>query len=157
MSSIGTKMSTIGTEMSPFGMINEHDRSGNELNRDKNDNMSMNNLKYSIIYGALRPSIHDQISVGIVLVDGDKLDIRYSRKKLLALRGLLPEKMYRFLYRVIVSLNREKTLDTVDKLNYLVRYSNNLVIYSPLQEVDLAATEKNKELLYKRFVFNGEK
>lgn len=38
----------------------------------------MNKLKYSIIYAVIRPEISERISVGLIFVDGDKVDIRYS-------------------------------------------------------------------------------
>ena len=35
----------------------------------------MNNLKYSIIYAVIRPEIAERISVGLIFVDGEKVDI----------------------------------------------------------------------------------
>ena len=39
-------------------------------------------MKYSIIYGVIRPEISEQLSVGIIIVDGDKISVRYSNKKM---------------------------------------------------------------------------
>ena len=35
----------------------------------------MNNLKYSIIYAIIRPEIAERISVGLIFVDGEKVDM----------------------------------------------------------------------------------
>ena len=37
----------------------------------------MNDLKYSIIYAVIRPEILEQVSVGMVIVDGEQIDVRY--------------------------------------------------------------------------------
>ena len=49
-------------------------------------------MRYSIIYAVIRPEISERISVGLIIVDGDKVDVRYSQQKLDALRGLFPQK-----------------------------------------------------------------
>ena len=61
----------------------------------------MNNLKYSIIYAVIRSEISEQLSVGLIIVDGDTLEVRYSQKKLNALKTLFSDKEYRFVSRVI--------------------------------------------------------
>ena len=38
----------------------------------------MNKLRYSIIYAVVRPEISEQISVGLIFVDSDKVELRYS-------------------------------------------------------------------------------
>ena len=35
----------------------------------------MNKLKYSIIYGVIRPEISEQLSLGLIIVDGDKVKV----------------------------------------------------------------------------------
>ena len=35
-------------------------------------------MRYSIIYAVIRPEISERISVGLIIVDGDKVDVRYS-------------------------------------------------------------------------------
>ena len=42
----------------------------------------MNTLKYSIIYAVIRSEISEQLSVGLIIVDEDTLEVRYSQKKL---------------------------------------------------------------------------
>ena len=38
-------------------------------------------MKYSIIYGVIRPEIAEQLSVGIIIVDGDEISVRYSPRR----------------------------------------------------------------------------
>lgn len=39
-------------------------------------------MKYSIIYAVIRPEISERVSLGLIIVDGDKVDMRYSPEKL---------------------------------------------------------------------------
>ena len=114
----------------------------------------MNNLKYSIIYAVIRSEISEQLSVGLIIVDGDTLEVRYSQKKLNALKTLFSDKEYRFVSRVITSLKKNKSINSVDAVNYLTRYSNNLIAVSPLQSIDVTSTEQNKEWLFRKYVYD---
>ena len=73
----------------------------------------MGNLRYSIIYAVIRPEISEQISVGLIIVDGEQVDIRYSRQKLNALQGLFPEKEYKFVSRVVSQMKRNYVYDSM--------------------------------------------
>ena len=117
----------------------------------------MSNLKYSIIYAMIRPEISEKISVGLIIVDGSQIDVRYSRQKLNALQWLFPEKEYRFVSRVVSQMKRKKRITTAEEVNYLSRYSNNLIAFSPLQSIDVAPTEKSKEWLFKNYVYDSLK
>ncbi len=114
--------------------------------------MRNNNLKYSIIYVVIRPEIAERISVGLIFVDGDKVDIRYSQKKLDALRNLVPQKEYEFVSRVVCSMPVNGSVNSVEAINYLARYSNNLIAVSQLQNIDITSSEQNKTLLFKNYI-----
>lgn len=114
-----------------------------------------NRLRYSIIYAVIRPEISERLSVGLIIVDGDKIDVRYSRQKLNALQALFSEKEYKFVARVVTSMNQ--TVNTTDAINYLARYSNNLIAVSPLQTIDIEPTKSSKERLFKNYVYGGPK
>lgn len=117
----------------------------------------MSNLRYSIIYAMIRPEISEKISVGLIIVDGEQLDVRYSRRKLDALQWLISEKEFRFVSKVVSQMRRKKRVNTVEEVNYLTRYSNNLIAFSPIQSIDLAPTVQNKEWLFKNYVYDGLK
>lgn len=116
-----------------------------------------NKLRYSIIYAVIRPEISERLSVGLIIVDGDKVDIRYSRQKLNALQSLFSEKEYKFIARVVSSMKKNQTVKTAEAINYLSRYSNNLIAISPLQTIDLEPTELSKDRLFRNYVYAGAK
>ena len=112
-------------------------------------------MKYSIIYAVIRPEISERISLGIIFVDGDKVDVRYSQQKLEAVRGLFPPKEYEFLSRVVRSMPTDGSVNSVEAINYLTRYSNNLIAVSPLQSIDIAATERSKASLFSSYIYEA--
>lgn len=114
----------------------------------------MNKLRYSIIYAVIRPDISEQISVGLIFVDGGKIDIRYSNEKLKALHGLFSEKDSYFISRVVRSMRLKQSEYTVDMIDYLTRYSNNMISLSPLQSIDIKPTKLNKDKLYRNYVYS---
>ena len=81
----------------------------------------MNNLMYSIIYAVIRPEIAERISVGLIFVEGGKVDIRYSQQKLDALRNLFSQKEYEFVSQVVSSIHTNEKIKTVNEINYLSR------------------------------------
>lgn len=109
-------------------------------------------MKYSIIYAVIRPEISERVSLGLIFVDGDKVDVRYSQQKLEAVRGLFSPKQYEFLSRVISSMPTDGSINSVEAINYLTRYSNNLIAVSPLQSIDIAATEQCKASLFSNYI-----
>ena len=115
----------------------------------------MNKLRYSIIYAVIRPEISEQISVGLIFVDGDRVEMRYSSEKLKALQGLFPKKSYTFISQVVRSMKLKQSQYTVDTIDYLTRYSNNMISLSPLQSIDVIPSEQNKVKLYRNFVYAG--
>ena len=115
----------------------------------------MNNFKYSIIYAVLRPEISEQVSVGLITVVGEKVNIRFSSQKLKALENLFPQKEYQFVSRVVSQMKRKNKVNSVDTINYLSRYSNNLIAFSPLQIIDVEPTEKSQNKLFQSYVYSG--
>lgn len=112
----------------------------------------MNSFKYSIIYAVIRPEISERISVGLIFVDGNQVDVRYSQQKLNALQGLFPKEEYDFVTRVVTAMPTNGSVDSVEAINYLTRYSNNLIAVSPLQSIDIAPTEQSKSRLFHNYI-----
>ena len=112
-------------------------------------------MKYSIIYAVIRPEISERVSLGLIFVDGDKVDVRYSQQKLDAVRGLFPPKEYEFLSQVITSMPTDGSVNSVEAINYLTRYSNNLIAVSPLQSIDVASSEQSKASLIKNYIYEA--
>lgn len=112
-------------------------------------------MKYSIIYAVIRPEISERVSLGLIFVDGDKVDVRYSQQKLDAVRALFPPKEYEFLSQVVSSMPTDGNINSVEDINYLARYSNNLIAISPLQSIDIAATEQSKASLFSNYIYEA--
>ena len=108
-------------------------------------------LKYSIIYGVINPETSEQISLGIVIIDDKGIVVRYSDKKMSALKLLCSEAEYEFASRVV----RSMSFPSIANVEYMTRYSNNLIALSPIQTVDLEPNEKNKKWLYRNYVYAG--
>lgn len=111
-----------------------------------------NKLKYSIIYAVIRPEITERISIGIIMSDGEDIDIRYSTEKLNALKYLVDEKEYKFVVDTITSIERHKVVESEVEIEYLSRYSNNLISLSQLQTIDLKPTDFHKDWLFNKYV-----
>ena len=112
-------------------------------------------MRYSIIYAVIRPEISERISVGLIIVDGDKVDVRYSQQKLDALRGLFPQKEYEFVSQVVTSMPTDGSVNSVAAIDYLTRYSNNLIAVSPLQTIDIEPTEQSKNRLFRNYIYEA--
>lgn len=109
-------------------------------------------LKYSIIYAVIRPEITERISVGIIMLDGEGIDIRYSTGKLNALKYLVDEKEYKFVVDTITSIKQRNVLENEAEIDYLSRYSNNLISLSKIQTIDLNPTDYHKDWLFRKYV-----
>ena len=115
----------------------------------------MNKLKYSIIYGVIRPEISEQLSLGLIIVDGDNVKVWYSIEKLNALQGLYTKSEYDFVHRVMKSISSDNVIQSTDAINYLSRYSNNLIAVSSLQDIDLDSSQESQDWLYRNYVYAG--
>ncbi len=111
-----------------------------------------NNLQYSIIYADIRPEINERLSLGILAIEQGKVRVRHSEKKLSILKQLYTPKEY----KVIASIVRHelRQMDSVETLQYLTRYSNNLISFSPIQTIDSTQTNINEAWLYRNYI-NG--
>ncbi len=47
------------------------------------------------------------------------------------------------------------SVNSVEAINYLSRYSNNLIAVSPLQNIDVAASEQSKASLFKNYIYEA--
>lgn len=112
----------------------------------------MNNLRYSIIYGVIRPEISEQISIGIIIVDGNNVKVLISEEKLHALGTLIRPSEYKAVSEVLHSLVTNQSIQSVENIGYLARYSNNLITISNLKDINLEPTQENQEWLFQNYV-----
>lgn len=114
-----------------------------------------NSFQYSIIYGVVRQEITERLSLGLITVDDNGISVKYSQKKLEVFNMLVSENESQFVGKVLRSLSANRIYTSADIINYISRYSNNLISVSPLQNIDLLPSKSNKDLLYKNYVYNG--
>jgi len=112
----------------------------------------MSNLKYSIVYAVIRPEINEQLSVGIILMDDTKTVFRYSENKMEALKSLYSEKEYNFFVELIKGMADDKSIATEQGINYLNRYSNNLLAISKLERIDLPLNDNSSEWMFTQYI-----
>ena len=113
----------------------------------------MEKLQYSIIYAVIRQEISEQLSVGMIILDGSKVDIRYSEDKLNALKYLYPRVKYEFVTNAMRSLPQNNAIKGKKDIDYLSRYCNNLLTLSPLRTIDLEPNDANKDWLFSNYVY----
>lgn len=111
-----------------------------------------NNLKYSIIYANIRPEIAEKLSLGILIIENEKVNVLYSQKKLNVLKMLYTPKEYGVVSRMVRQELRKLNPQT---LTYLTRYSNNLIAFSQIQNIDNTQSNINSSWLYKNYVYNS--
>jgi hypothetical protein len=111
-----------------------------------------NNLKYSIIYAVIRPEIAEKLSLGILTIEDEKVNVHYSQKKLYVLKMLYTPKEYEAVSRMVRQELRKLNPQT---LTYLTRYSNNLIAFSQIQNIDNTQSNINSDWLYKNYVYNS--
>ncbi len=115
----------------------------------------MNTIEYSVVYAMIRPEISEQISVGIIIFQEGELEVRYSNAKLSVAKSLLSKAEYSFLRRTLTSMSSNKSLESISNVEYLNRYSNNLLTVSGIRKVKVDSPKISKERLYKLYVYNG--
>ena len=113
-------------------------------------------FQYSIVYGLLNLELTERLSVGILYVSDGKIKFKYSQKKMDALKLLMNKAEHSFLSRVIKNLENSTQKESPDRINYLARYSNNLIQFSPLTTIDLEPTPKNYKWLYETYVYKKQ-
>lgn len=118
----------------------------------------MNQIYYSIIFAVTRPEITERLSIGLLFVDkNNHINVRYSKNKLNVLKLLFTEKELEFIRRTITNLRNNRYVNSIETIDYLTRYSNNLITFSPLQCLDLEPTQRNIERIYKNFIYQGKR
>ncbi|MBQ7192622.1 MAG: hypothetical protein IJS00_07140 [Paludibacteraceae bacterium] len=111
------------------------------------------NIQYSIIYAVIRPEISERLSLGIVSVKDDKVKIRYSKKKLEVLKGLYSPKEYKVISRIVKQ--DLKDIQSASTLMYLTRYSNNLIAFSPIRNIDTSESKIDDKWLFQNYVYKA--
>ena len=115
----------------------------------------MNTLEYSIVYAMIRPEISERVSVGIIFCQGGQLEMKYSTAKLGVVKQLLSAAEYGYLRRALTTLSAKNAQESVQSIDYLNRYSNNILTVSGLRKVKVDSPRISKDRLYKMYVYGG--
>jgi hypothetical protein len=125
---------------------------------------------FSILSVSIRPDIQEQVTIGLLLVGNDSVHFRFSKNKLSIVRELLSQQANKYLkdslrqISVLVLKENEKFKglysgqETINKsfsigyLEYLSKYSNNLVTFSSPKVIELESNTKLYESLFKKYV-----
>lgn len=129
---------------------------------------------YSLLFATLRKVTQEKVSLGLLLFDGENALCRFSHSKIGGLRHLLPKEDYKVISDAVTILERKmrqtwnksplysnllfKIEDpefSLDYVNYLSRYKNNLVTYSEPKPIDIEVTETNALKLFEKLVDAG--
>ncbi len=131
----------------------------------------MMSASYSIIFASLRKVTQEKVSLGLVLFDNDIVFCKFSHSKLNALKYLLKKEEFKVINDSITGIEKKmmqssenlffdsqqlfKVSDpsfSIDYINYLSRYKNNLIVYSEPKPIDIAATEESAIKLFTNLI-----
>ena len=127
---------------------------------------------FTIISASIRPEIDEKISIGLLLICGEKVLFNYSKDKLNVTKELLHPAAHKYLKDVVKQISAEvfdqnqksETLfgnNEVAYLNptfdfnyisYLTKYSNAVLNFSEPKRIDKEADSAIMQLLYKKYV-----
>ncbi len=130
---------------------------------------------YSILSINIRPEISERLSVGLIMILGEKVFFRYSISKLNIIQKLTGKEIWKATHnylKLVQSSVSNKALSTNNDLldlkvenkycrlfseqyiEYLSRYNNNFVSFSKPNFIELEATDQIFDVLYTKFVGN---
>jgi hypothetical protein len=125
---------------------------------------------FSILSASIRPEIQEQVAIGLMLVGSDTVHFRFSKNKLAVVRELLSQQAVKYLKDTLKQISlaafneneKFKGLfggsETINKsfslsyLEYLSRYSNNLLSFSTPKTIELQSSDDLFEALFKKYI-----
>lgn len=116
----------------------------------------MKTLEYSIVYAMIRPEIYERISIGIIFCQDGEIEVKYSNAKLNAVRHLVSEAEYNYLRRSLISMSTKNLVDSVASIDYLNRYSNNVLTVSDIRRVKMDSPRISRNKLYEMYVYKRQ-
>jgi len=133
---------------------------------------------YSILYVPIRPEVKERLTIGLFMRSEKQAIFRYSTHKMEVLNHLLPRQAYNLLKLALHSIERsvEKAQKhfngSIDSLipeesldynlvgepyfQYLSKYNQNLVAFTPPQEINMIVTLNNFRKLFDKLIHEGE-
>lgn len=131
---------------------------------------------YSILYTPIRQSFSENLSIALLLHNGNESHFHYSKEKLNIVKKLIPSAPFSMLQSYLKSIEKEinnlsfskenklklgetrtDEYKSVSYFSYLSKYSNNLLAFSEPQAIDLEIDEKLFDKLFEKMVFESSK
>lgn len=132
------------------------------------------NTYYSVIFASVNSIISEQLSIGLVLVDGERVWFRYSKSKLSLMHHFFSEEAFQLLKTALKNMDstarpgqNKSTTDnllfevsdhnhhtfSLEYLRYLSRYSNATITFNEPVKIDVEASDLLFNHLYREFIF----
>lgn len=108
--------------------------------------MNNNITRYCIIYAVLSQETGERLNVGLLTFGNGKVELRYSKRKLAAMRQILPAEACDFYEGMLKNMNTAELTDA--RIDYLRRYSNNLFAVSDIKQLEIPYSEATAQWLY---------
>lgn len=132
---------------------------------------------YSILSLNIKPEINERLSLGMIMISGEKVHFYYSKNKLSIGQRLVSKETYKAALNYLKLIERsvasnDKLNRTTDELNiqtenkykhifsdkylqYLSRYNNNLITFTNSNYLDIEGTENVFKTLFSKLIDNS--
>lgn len=109
---------------------------------------------YSIVFANINSATVERLSVGLILGDETNLLYRYSEAKLRWARHGMNPGGYALLHGTVTNIDpvKQKSVLTFSYLDYLHRYSNNIIGFSPPKNIAAPCNDEWFEKLFHAYV-----
>lgn len=128
---------------------------------------------YTILYANIRPSVDERVSIGLLLRNDRQYFFEYSTDKLDVIRGLFTAEAFGLLRNYLKNLKaylslpysetvgisdlpmdtRKKDFLEASYVEYLSRYSNNLITFDAPKIIDIPFQQETFDRLFVKYVF----
>ncbi len=119
---------------------------------------------YSILYANTRLSIQERLSIGLVLWNEERVFFHYSSSKLEILNAMLEsEAAFKMLKASVLNFNNWIQVEqkenlyphnvSINEMNYLATYCNNLISFSKPEVIKVEVTESSFNSLFNLFIW----
>lgn len=125
---------------------------------------------FSILSASIRPEIQEQVAIGLMLVGSDNVIFRFSKNKIAVVKELMSQQAVKYLKDTLKQISSNAFNEnekfkglyadseilnksfSLSYLEYLNRYSNNLLIFSKPKTIELQSSDTLFESLFKKYV-----
>jgi hypothetical protein len=129
---------------------------------------------FSIIFASIQPTVNEQVSIALLLINEKSIFFRYSKDKINILKKLISIESINFIKSYLKGIEEgcnkfnqkfypENLIDdnpnkftffTENYLNYLHIYNNNLITFSKPTPINITLNQENFDRLFKKFISN---